>query len=309
MANIIVIGGALLRFWSCPIMQGIKLALNSSGEEDCTDDFSCPPDKLPGFTRYPDEDFWRKDPIAPDGVGRGNPVSPALGKELDRLRGAIRDHQKHYPDGFKAPIDQVTNSAYVPSRSAIPIPVRYDPLVLDLDGDGIESVGIDAANPILFDPTGTGIKTATGWVKSDDAYLVLDHNGNGSIDSGAELFSDATPLDAGGIAADGFAALAQEDSNGDGTISATDARWAELRLWRDLNQDGLAQSDELLSLESQHITALKLVHSAQSQSLANGNRLADTGSYQREDGSTGSGLRLNECGNAASNNCFWRCAS
>ena len=168
------------------------------------------------------------------------PLPSSISEPLDRLR----DLKRGISEKGRLCSPKDIGDLYGPSRTAIPIPVRYDPLVLDLDGDGIESVGIDAANPILFDHAGSGIKTATGWVKSDDAYLVLDHNGNGSIDSGAELFSDATPLDAGGIAADGFAALAQEDSNGDGAISAADARWAELRLWRDLNQDGLAQNDE-----------------------------------------------------------------
>ena len=43
---------------------------------------------------------------------------------------------------------------------------RYDPLTLtlDLDGDGLETVGINTAAPILFDHDGDGIKTGTGWV-------------------------------------------------------------------------------------------------------------------------------------------------
>lgn len=60
-----------------------------------------------------------------------------------------------------------------------------DPLTLDLDGDGLETTGINPTSPILFDHDADGIKTATGWVKSDDAFLVLDRNGNGTIDSGA----------------------------------------------------------------------------------------------------------------------------
>lgn len=40
-----------------------------------------------------------------------------------------------------------------------------EPLTLDLDGDGIETVGINTNNPILFDHDGDGVKTATGWIK------------------------------------------------------------------------------------------------------------------------------------------------
>jgi hypothetical protein len=58
-----------------------------------------------------------------------------------------------------------------------------DPLTLDLDGDGIETV----AAGVLFDHTGEGRRAATGWVGPDDGYLVLDRNGNGTIDDGREL--------------------------------------------------------------------------------------------------------------------------
>src|SRR5262249_23306920 len=71
---------------------------------------------------------------------------------------------------------------------------RRDPLTLDLDGDGIESVGINSTNPITFDHDGDGIRTGTGWISSDDGFLVLDRNGNGTIDSGRELFGDSTPV-------------------------------------------------------------------------------------------------------------------
>ncbi|WP_319244450.1 calcium-binding protein [uncultured Propionivibrio sp.] len=183
--------------------------------------------------------------------------------------------------------DPATGFTYQASRTAIPIPPRRDPLVLDLDGDGIETLGIDTTNPILFDHAANGVRIATGWLKSDDAFLVADRDHDGTIDSGAELFSDATPLDAGGIAADGFAALAQEDTTYDGVVDVNDADWANLRLWRDLNQDGIAQADELFTLASQHIDALRLARTAQNTTQANGNRIADTGVYVRDDASTG----------------------
>ncbi len=180
---------------------------------------------------------------------------------------------------------QVINTAFLSSKTATPL--RVDPLILDLDNDGLETIGINTSNPILFDHNGNGVRTATGWVKSDDAFLVLDRNGNGSIDNGRELFGDSTPLTAGGVAADGFAALAQEDTNGDGKVDSLDARFASLRLWRDLNQDGASQVGELFTLSSQGIIALNLAKTANSQILANGNQIADLGGYVRSDGSTG----------------------
>ncbi|MBK6639333.1 MAG: hypothetical protein IPG34_17785 [Rhodocyclaceae bacterium] len=101
-----------------------------------------------------------------------------------------------------------------------PSPRIRRPPTLDLDGDGLETIGINPAAPILFDHDGDGIKTATGWINPDDALLVFDRNGNGVIDNGSELFGDATDLYTGGKAADGFAALAQEDTNRDGKVDS-----------------------------------------------------------------------------------------
>jgi hypothetical protein len=96
-------------------------------------------------------------------------------------------------------------------------------LVLDLDGDGIESVGLNAINPLMFDLTGTGVKTSVGWIKPDDGFLVLDRNGNGTIDGGAELFGDATPLSGGGTASNGFTALTDLDSLNIAAVDLTPA--------------------------------------------------------------------------------------
>lgn len=79
----------------------------------------------------------------------------------------------------------------------------------------------------------------------------MDRDGNGSVDNGKELFGDSTPLSAGGNAADGFAALADLDSNADGQIDANDAQFGSLKVWRDLNQDGISQANELSTLEQQ----------------------------------------------------------
>ena len=98
--------------------------------------------------------------------------------------------------------------------------LRLDPLTFDLDGDGIETVGINSTNPIYFDHDGDGNKTSTGWIRPDDGFLTLDRNGNGTIDNGTELFGDSTPIDdgQGGVrnAADGFEALQAQDTNSDG---------------------------------------------------------------------------------------------
>jgi hypothetical protein len=85
----------------------------------------------------------------------------------------------------------------------------------------------------MFDHDGDGVKMNTGWIAPDDGMLVLDRNGNGTIDSGQELFGDSTYRI--GESRDGFTALAQEDTNSDGVVNNLDANWANLKVWRDLN--------------------------------------------------------------------------
>jgi len=164
-------------------------------------------------------------------------------------------------------------------------PPRRDPLVLDLDNDGLETTGLNATNPIYFDQNADGVKTATGWVKSDDAFLVLDKNANGTIDNGRELFGDSTLKSNGQLSTDGFDALRDLDANADGKVDSSDAQFANLRLWRDLNQDGASQANELFTLGSQNIAAINVGSTEHSQILANGNQLADLGSYVKTDGS------------------------
>lgn len=60
------------------------------------------------------------------------------------------------------------------------------PLVVDLDGDGVETV--TAEGGVYFDHDANGFKENSGWVGQDDGILVRDINGNGIIDNGTELF-------------------------------------------------------------------------------------------------------------------------
>ncbi len=60
-----------------------------------------------------------------------------------------------------------------------------DPLILDLDGDGIETTTVE--NGVYFDHAVDGFKELSAWVGEDDGILVLDKNNNGSIDDGSEI--------------------------------------------------------------------------------------------------------------------------
>jgi len=166
--------------------------------------------------------------------------------------------------------------------------IRRDPLILDLDGDGIETIAEAGFSGVKFDYEGDGIRTPTGWVGADDGLLVLDRDGNGSIDTGAELFSDYTPLDDGTFARNGVEALRTVDENGDGMVNANDAQFANLRVWRDADQDGVSDAAELLSFAELGITAIDAnLRTPGPGEQGNGNVIEETIAYSKSDGSVG----------------------
>jgi hypothetical protein len=95
-------------------------------------------------------------------------------------------------------------------------------------------------------------------VSSVTPWLVLDRNGNGLIDDGAELFGSMTRLANGSRAQNGFEALAELDENHDGVVSAADPLFARLSLWRDRNQDRTATTDEVEPMSSSDVSSLSL---------------------------------------------------
>lgn len=162
--------------------------------------------------------------------------------------------------------------------------LRIDPLTLDLDGDGIETVAV--SSKIKFDFDGDGIRTGTGWIKGDDGFLVFDRNDNGSIDSGSELFGvDTTKLD-GSKANNGFDALKDFDSNIDGVFDANDDLYDQIKVWRDINQDGISQLSELNSLKSLAIKSIRIDANPTSENH-NNNIISAVGQFTFEDGHTG----------------------
>jgi hypothetical protein len=205
-------------------------------------------------------------------TGVASSVIPASGMEPNSFFTDIMDTVACNP--YTMTIEQIVNDFW---RRAI-TPLGRDPLAVDLDGDGIETVAIptDGGQPVLFDHNADGIQTGTGWVRGDDAWLAMDRDGNGSIDTGRELFGVDTEIvdPTTGLlrnATSGFEALSAQDGNGDHLLDANDAAFSEVRLWRDLNQDGQSQSNELFTLQQQGIASISLVSDGKTQNLGNGN--------------------------------------
>ena len=89
-------------------------------------------------------------------------------------------------------------------------------------------------------------------------------NGDGKIHDITELFGDDDPTHA-----DGFSKLATLDDNVDGVIDAIDAAFADLRIWRD------ADNDELAALAEHGIASFSLATTE------------DASTFTRADGTTG----------------------
>ncbi len=139
------------------------------------------------------------------------------------------------------------------------------PIVIDLANNGI-NLG-EAGVGVYFDVNADGIRDHVQWVRrgGDEGFLAMDRTGNGLIDDGSELFGVGTPMELEGCnAVNGFVGLAQYDArqlggNDDGFITASDAIWPQLRVWLDLNADGVSTAPEMRTLQSLGITALQTI--------------------------------------------------
>ncbi|HEX8399822.1 MAG TPA: hypothetical protein VF644_20500 [Pyrinomonadaceae bacterium] len=153
------------------------------------------------------------------------------------------------------------------------------PIVIDIFGDDFKLT--DLNHGIRFDINGDGNLEYIAWTASntDDAWLALDRNGNGTIDSGKELFGNNTAQGdpPTGEKRNGFLALAvydktQNGGNNDGVIDSGDTVFANLRLWQDANHNGVSEASELKTLSELGLAKLEFDYKESKRTDEFGNR-------------------------------------
>ncbi len=201
---------------------------------------------------------------------RPAPLPSTIAVDVVEVRGLTVDvHLERNGQVLDAHLESITARAvHVGGRA--PAPPPKDPLVLDLTGEGPRTTG--AAGARAFDLAADGDLRGTSFVAGGTAFLALDRNGNGTIDSGAELFGDQHG------AANGYAELAKFDANGDARIDVADPVYARLLL---LHGDGATQS-----LADAGVAALELTHEASTDLTNGGDAIFAQGKALLADGGT-----------------------
>jgi len=193
--------------------------------------------------------------------------------DTSRSNANVQEAEKYRKEGIDRGIKSLTTTIWVGKiRNGIPWglneytvvnvdnctakdQIRYttSPLVVDLDGDGLEL----RTDRVSFDLLATGQPQEVTWPGPAEGLLALDLNGDGRVTSGRELFGNRSDC-ASGTCADGAAALAVHDDNADGRIDQKDAVFGALRIWVDRNHDGRSQPSEVAPLSEHGIKSLSL---------------------------------------------------
>lgn len=161
------------------------------------------------------------------------------------------------------------NSPYVPGDPSS-VAAYVEPIVIDLDGDGVEFDGV--SDGITFDVDGDGIAERTAWANQDDGVLVYDENDNNHLDGRSEFAfaeysenPDATDLEG----------LRHFDTNNDLILDANDDEFESFKLWQDRDGDGEVGEGEMMTLEEAGIESLELTSDGEAYYTAGGDVLVN----------------------------------
>ena len=119
---------------------------------------------------------------------------------------------------------------------------KRDPLIVNFAGTAAQLTSQRFRFDLDADGKGENINFATG----GSGFLAIDRNGDGKIGDGSELF--------GASSGNGFAELAQFDSDHNGWIDENDSAYAQLRVW---SKDE-AGNDRIVSLKQADVGAINV---------------------------------------------------
>ena len=122
--------------------------------------------------------------------------------------------------------------------------------------------------------------SASGWVCRRPGSLTVRHGAGHNRQPCLNLLTSISFRVSGSQPSPrrhGFRALAEFDGpqgggNSDGVIDARDAVFASLRLWRDIDHDGVSQQQELHTLPALGVVRLHLSHKESKRTDEHGNR-------------------------------------
>lgn len=218
------------------------------------------------FWNNPDlNSFWNGKPLDPN-----SPVIPGSGWYEKNVSAQII---KYNPiEVFKQYLPYWNPNSDIP----VVVPKYIPPMAIDLDGEGIETIDINKSQ-IYFDVDNDGFREQTGWISKNEAILAIDKNGNEKIDNQSEMF--------GSTDSTGFEDLKAIDSNGDGIINSQDADFNKIRLWQDLNENGVTEEGELKTLTEAGIQSI-YTNAYTVNGTDNNNIITEKATVQYADGTT-----------------------
>ncbi|MEY3702420.1 MAG: hypothetical protein RLZZ561_40, partial [Pseudomonadota bacterium] len=156
-------------------------------------------------------------------------------------------------------------------------PIVYAaPILLDLNGDGVQYVSLQAG--LRYDFNGDGIAEQTAWAAPQDGILAR-MSADGSLNIVFSTVSGETDIE-------GLAKV--YDTNHDQLFTIADKDFAAFGVWQDKDGDAVFDAGEFVSLQDAGIAAINLVTDGQTRLLEGGDvTVFGTGTYLRLDGSTG----------------------
>ncbi len=114
-----------------------------------------------------------------------------------------------------------------------------DPLVIDLDGDGVNTTSVNDSG-VTFDLDNNGSEESVGWFEAEDGILVQDWKG--AVDEDGKVIGDGQAQDRSELFAT-FDELSRHDLNGDGILDASDVA---PKATQDTNGDGEINADDVI---------------------------------------------------------------